>query len=59
MHGREFQGLPPAGSRRRRAIPELEVKYAHEQAEAHNIRDNDDKITFQKAVDDPQADPRR
>ena len=43
----------PAGSRRRSAVPELEVQDAHEQGEAHSIRDDDDVIVFQKAVDDP------
>ena len=54
MNEREFhRSSRPAGSRRRSAVPELEVQDAHEQGEAHSIRDDDDEIVFQKAVDDP------
>jgi len=55
MNEREFQIGPtaPAGSRRRSTAPELEIQNAHEQGEAHSVRDYDDEIVFQNAVDDP------
>src|SRR4051794_12742838 len=47
----------PTESCRGNSLPELKVQDPHQESEAHRVSDNDDDVTLQDSVDDPQPDP--
>ena len=55
MRQREFQ-RPRSGWRG--AFSELEIQNAEEEGEADGVRNDDDDITLQEAINDPERHPR-
>ena len=55
MRQREFQ-RPRSG--RRGTFSELEIQDAEEEGQAHGVRNDDDDIALQEALNDPERHPR-